>query len=99
MAMLCFDSSAAVDMLSHDILLSKLKWFTSYLADRWQYCEIGGKQSTKKRITRGVFQGSVLGPLLYILYVNCISVLQHSHTKLSLYADDTNAAIMDQHGF
>ena len=80
MAMLCFDSSAAVDMLSHDILLSKLKWFTSYLADRWQYCEIGGKQSTKKRITRGVFQGSVLGHLLYILYISSATLPHKAFT-------------------
>ena len=102
-AMLCFDSSAAFDTLTHSILLEKLalygcsehviKWFTSYLSNRWQYCEIGGKASSKERITQGVFQGSVLGPLLYILYVNCISVLQDSYTKLTLYADDTNAAV------
>ena len=102
-AMLCFDSSAAFDTLTHSILLEKLslygcsehviKWFTSYLSDRWQYCEIGGKASSKKKITMGVFQGSVLGPLLYILYVNDISVLQDDYTKLTLYADDTNAAV------
>ena len=70
-----------------------IKWFTSYLSDRWQYTEIGGKKSSTKKILQGVFQGSVLGPLLYILYVNCISVLQDEHTKLALYADDTNAGI------
>ena len=102
-AMLCFDSSAAFDTLTHSILIDKLrlygcsehviKWFTSYLSDRWQYTEIGGKKSSTKKIIQGVFQGSVLGPLLYILYVNCISVLQDDRTKLSLYADDTNASI------
>ena len=97
-----YDSSAAFDTLTHKILLEKLKlygcsshvikWFTSYLSERWQYCEIGGKKSSTKRILQGVFQGSVLGPLLYILYVNCISILQDEHTKLSLYADDISAA-------
>ena len=46
-----------------------------------------------KKIIQGVFQGSVLGPLLYILYVNCIAVLEDNFTKLTLYADDTNAGI------
>ena len=97
-----YDSSAAFDTLTHKILLDKLKlygcsdhviqWFTSYLSDRWQYCEIGGKKSTMKRILQGVFQGSVLGPLLYILYVNCISILQDDFTKLGMYADDISAA-------
>ena len=102
-AMLCFDSSAAFDTFTHSILLEKvslygcsehvIKWFTSYLSDCWQYCKIGGKASSKKKITMGVFQGSVLGPLLYILYVNDIAVLQDNYTKLTLYADDTNAAV------
>ena len=97
-----YDSSAAFDTLTHSILLKKLKmygcsdsvlrWFQSYLSDRWQYCEIGGKKSSTKRITQGVFQGSVLGPLLYVLYVNCLSTLEDQDTKLSLYADDINAA-------
>ena len=101
-AVMCYDSSAAFDTICHKILLSKLelygcsefvlKWFESYLSDRWQYCEIGGKKSTTTKILRGVFQGSVLGPLLYILYCNCIVVLEDKDTKLTLYADDTTAA-------
>ena len=101
-ALLCFDSSAAFDTLSHNILLAKLAlygvseqalgWFRSYLSDREQCCEIGGKRSTFTKIGQGVFQGSVLGPILYILYVNCIVTLEDIHTKLSLYADDTTAA-------
>ncbi len=101
-ALLCFDSSAAFDTVTHKILLDKLKlygatdqtlgWFESYLSERYSYCEIGGKRSTTTKITQGVFQGSVLGPILYILYVNCIEVLEDENTKLSLYADDTTAA-------
>ena len=101
-AVMCYDSSAAFDTLKHSIIIEKLKlygcspavikWFESYLSDRWQFCEIGGKRSTTTRILTGVFQGSVLGPLLYILYVNCISVLEDKDTKLTLYADDTTAA-------
>ena len=101
-AVMCYDSSAAFDTIQHSIMLEKLalygcsefviKWFNSYLSDRWQFCEIGGKRSTTTRITRGVFQGSILGPLMYILYVNCIVVLEDDNTKLTLYADDTTAA-------
>ena len=103
MAVLSFDSSAAFDTLKHTILIDKLKlygcsdhvirWFQSYLEDRWQYTEIGGKKSSTQRILQGVPQGSVLGPLLYILYVNCLATLEDDHTKFSLYADDANAAI------
>ena len=102
-ALLCFDSSAAFDTVTHSILLDKLKlygadeevinWFSSYLADRFQYCELGGKRSTITKILQGVFQGSVLGPLLYILYINCIVVLEDDLCQLYLYADDTNARI------
>ena len=102
-AVLSFDSSAAFDTLKHTILLDKLRlygcsehvlrWFKSYLEDRWQYTEIGGKKSSTQKILQGVPQGSVLGPLLYILYVNCLSTLEDDHTKLSLYADDANAAV------
>ena len=102
-AVLSFDSSAAFDTLTHSVLLDKLKlygcsdhvinWFKSYLENRWQFTEIMGKKSSTQRILQGVFQGSVLGPLLYILYCNCMSVLQDDFTKLSLYADDANAAI------
>ena len=102
-ALLCFDSSAAFDTVTHSILLDKLKlygadenvvnWFSSYLADRFQYCELGGKRSTTTKILQGVFQGSVLGPLLYILYINCIVVLEDEFCQLYLYADDTNARI------
>ena len=101
-AVMCYDSSAAFDTLKHSIIIEKLKlygcspevikWFESYLEDRWQFCEIGGKRSTTTKILTGVFQGSVLGPLLYILYVNCICVLEDKDTKLTLYADDTTAA-------
>ena len=101
--LLCFDSSAAFDTVTHSILIEKLKlygaeegvikWFTSYLQDRWQYVELGGKKSSITQILQGVFQGSVLGPLLYILYINCIVVLEDEMCQLYLYADDTNARI------
>ena len=98
---MCFDSSAAFDTISHSIILDKLalygvsefslRWFRSYLSERKQYTEIGGKRSTLSDILQGVFQGSVLGPLLYIMYVNCMSTLEDENTSLSQYADDTTA--------
>jgi hypothetical protein len=93
------DLSKAFDTLDHDILLKKLenyglrgvpnKWFQNYLHNRKQYVFLSNCSSSMKSINYGVPQGSILGPLLFILYindiVNCSSVL-----KFVLFADDTN---------
>ena len=92
------DLSKAFDTLDHDILLSKLeyygvkstslKWFASYLRGRSQYVDYDGLHSSVRSIKTGVPQGSILGPLLFIIYMNDINI---SSQKLNfiLYADDT----------
>ena len=92
------DLSKAFDMLDHDILLCKLskfginnnelQWFKSYLSDRTQYVEFNGKKASILPITKGAPQGSILGPLLFIIYINSMSNLNIA-SEIKLYADDT----------
>ena len=63
-------------------------WFTSYLENRKKFYRIGGTSSDVKRITYGVSQGSCLGPLLFLIYVNDLPLSLHK-SHVSMYADDT----------
>ena len=92
------DLRKAFDTVNHDILLLKLEhygirdmlnWFKSYLSNRKQYVFLNGESSEVKDITCGVPQGSVLGPLLFLLYINDLPNISKV-LDFYLFADGTN---------
>ena len=93
------DLKKAFDTVNHELLLKKcehyglrvtvLKMLESYLKDRFQYIKIEKVKSEKKNVKCGVQQGSILGPLLFIIYLNDILTLKSIENQAILYADDT----------
>ena len=96
------DLSAAFDTVPHDILLDRLsrrygitgsvqEWFASYLiSSRIQFVQIECSRSSLRELNCGVPQGSVLGPLLYVLYTSPVADIIKKHNLMyHLYADDT----------
>ena len=93
------DLQKTFDTVNHDILLSKLNhcsirgvafdWFKSYLSDRTQYVTTNNGRSEIQTIKYGVSQGSILGPLLFLIYINDLSQ-SIKNLKINHSADDTN---------
>ena len=95
------DLSAAFDTVDHHILLKRLNisygishsvlgWLTSYLSNRTQFVQLNGSYSKSSVVTCGVPQGSVFGPILFLLYTADLTRLVDAHNlQVYLYADDT----------
>jgi hypothetical protein len=96
---LFIDLSKAFDTVDHKLLIKKmyhygvrgisLDWFTDYLANRTQYVSLNSVNSKLLPVTCGVLQGSILGPLLFILFINDI-VSTSKLIDFIMFADDTN---------
>ena len=96
--MVLVDYRKAFDMIDHTLLLKKLEmygisreslqWLTSYLKDRRQLVKLGDKQSSVTIVRHGIPQGSILGPLLFIVFINDLPLYVTS-SRIDLCADDT----------
>ena len=97
---LMVDFRKASDVVDHNLLLQKLRlykcdenslsWFNSYLSNRTQMVSINNKVSSSEPIKFGVPQGSILGPLMFLIFINDLPlVLENTIISTGLYVDDT----------
>ena len=101
-AVVFLDLKKAFDTVDHNILISKLsaygirgtsiEWFKSYLSERNQKCFLNGSLSSNRVLSCGIPQGTILGPFLFLLYINDLpNCLMHSEPRM--YADDTHLTL------
>ena len=97
-AVLCLDLSECFDTISHDILLHKLEtlygfydkellWMKSYLMNRSQCVRVNGSCSEFENVSIGIPQGSILGPFLFLLFINDLPS-STNNCSIGLFADD-----------